>query len=35
MKAKVNVLATPHPYIFFTRQVDSMLESIHVVIYAE
>ena len=34
MKAKVNVLATPHPYIFFTLQVDSMLENIHAVIYA-
>jgi len=23
MKAKVNVLAKPHPYIFFTLQLDS------------
>ena len=24
MKAKVNVLAKPHPYIFFTLQLDSV-----------
>ena len=27
MKAKVNILAKLHPYIFFSLQVDSMLES--------
>jgi len=27
MKAKVNILAKPHPYIFFTLQIDSILES--------
>ena len=35
MKAKVSILAKPHPYIFFTLQLDSMLESsapIHAVI---
>ena len=26
MKAKVNILAKPHPYIFFTLQLDSVLE---------
>ena len=26
MKAKVNILAKPHPYIFFTLQLDSELE---------
>ena len=28
MKAKVNVLAKPHPYIFFTLQLDSIFESL-------
>ena len=27
MKAKVNILAKPHPYIFFTLQLHSMFES--------
>ena len=27
MKAKVNVLPKPHPYIFFTLQLDSVFES--------
>ena len=27
MKAKVNILAKPHPYIFFTLQSDSVFES--------
>jgi len=26
-ETKVNVLAKPHPYIFFTLQLDSILES--------
>ena len=26
MKAKVNILAKPHPYIFFTLQLDSVFE---------
>ena len=26
MKAKVNILAKPHPYTFFTLQLDSVLE---------
>ena len=29
MKAKVNILAKPHPYILFTLQLDSVLESDH------
>ena len=31
MKAKVNILVKPHPYIFFTLQLDSM----HALIRAE
>ena len=27
IKAKVNTKAMPHPYIFFTLQLDSMLET--------
>ena len=27
IKAKVNIKAMPHPYIFFTLQLDSMLET--------
>ena len=33
MKAKVNTLAKPHPYIFFTLQLDSVFESYLIATY--
>ena len=33
MKAKVNILAKPHPYIFFTLQLDSVFESYLIATY--
>jgi len=38
MKAKINVLAKPHPYIFFTLQLDSAWESlleVHQLLYQQ
>ena len=33
MKAKVNILAKPHPYIFFILQLDSVFESYLIATY--
>ena len=33
MKAKVNILAKPHPYIFFTLQLDSVFENYLIAMY--